>query len=48
MVTVQQLEQAVDSGETEIRVTEDIPSGEAIAAELERFLRDRDSGDETT
>jgi len=45
---VQQLEQAVDSGETEIRVTEDIPSGEAIAAELERFLRDRDSGDETT
>ena len=45
---VQQLEQAVDSGDTEIRVTEEIPSGDSIAAELERFLRDRDPGDETS
>jgi predicted ATP-grasp superfamily ATP-dependent carboligase len=45
---VQQLEQAVDSGDTEIRITEDIPSGDAIAAELERFLRENESGEETT
>jgi proteasome assembly chaperone (PAC2) family protein len=44
---VEQLEQAVDSGDTEIRITEDIPSGDAIAAELERFLRENETGDET-
>jgi predicted ATP-grasp superfamily ATP-dependent carboligase len=44
---VEQLEQAVDTGETELRITEDIPSGDAIAAELERFLRENESGEGT-
>lgn len=44
---VQQLEQAVDSGDTEIRLSEDIPSGDSIAAELERFLRENEAGEET-
>ena len=42
---VEQLEQAVDEGDSELRVTEDIPSGDAIAAELERFLRENESGE---
>ncbi len=35
----------MDGGESELRITEDIPSGDAIAAELERFLRENDSGE---
>ena len=35
----------MDSGETELRITEDIPSGDSIAAELERFLRENESGE---
>src|SRR5207245_5262090 len=44
---VEQLEEAVDGGESELRISEDIPSGDAIAAELERFLRENESGDGT-
>jgi predicted RNase H-like nuclease (RuvC/YqgF family) len=42
---VEQLEHAVDTGESELRITEDIPSGDSIAAELERFLRENESGE---
>ena len=38
---VQQLEEAVDEGQTELQT--EVPSGDSIAAELERFLRDRES-----
>ena len=38
---VRQLEEAVDEGETELQT--EVPSGDSIAAELERFLRDRES-----
>ena len=37
---VEQLEQRVD----EIAAEADIPSGESIAAELTRFLRERENG----
>jgi len=37
---VRQLEEAVDEGQTELQT--EVPSGEAIAAELERFLRDQE------
>jgi len=43
---VRQLEEAVDEGQTELQ-TGDLPSGDSIAAELERYLRDRElPGDE--
>ena len=38
---VRQLEEAVDEGQTELQT--EVPSGDSIAAELERFLRDRES-----
>jgi predicted ATP-grasp superfamily ATP-dependent carboligase len=45
---VDRLERASDEGDVEIRVSEgDVPSGDAIAEELERFLQEQD-GDEGT
>jgi len=38
---VRQLEETVDEGQTELQT--EVPSGDSIAAELERFLRDRES-----
>jgi predicted ATP-grasp superfamily ATP-dependent carboligase len=38
---VRQLEDAVDEGQTELQT--EVPSGDSIAAELERYLRDRES-----
>jgi predicted ATP-grasp superfamily ATP-dependent carboligase len=42
---VEGLERAADEGETELHMAEgEVPSGDAIAAELERFLREREDG----
>jgi predicted ATP-grasp superfamily ATP-dependent carboligase len=43
---VEELEERADAVEEQEEADEDIPSGDALAAELTRFLRERESGDD--
>lgn len=42
---VHQLEQSIDQGEVEDEAEGDLPSGDSLAAELERFLREQEGGE---